>query len=84
MSLKENYAPDVSSSVMSKYENIPAGHKYSVRAPSKMWGKFEKFALRPLFSSVVAGAYAHAQLLRKLPVVNNRAEQLKDALVSFV
>jgi hypothetical protein len=31
--------------------------------PSKMWGKFEKFALRPLFSSVVAGARAHEQLL---------------------
>jgi hypothetical protein len=28
-----------------------------------MWGKFEKFALRPLFSSVVAGARAHEQLL---------------------
>jgi len=30
-----------------------------------MWGKFEKFALRPLFSSVVAGARAHEQLHRE-------------------
>jgi hypothetical protein len=29
-----------------------------------MWGKFEKFALRPLFSSVVAGVRAHEQLLK--------------------
>jgi|GEM_PF-6601982 len=34
-----------------------------MNTPSKMWGKFEKFALRPLFSSVVAGACAHEQLL---------------------
>jgi hypothetical protein len=35
-------------------------------------------------SSVVAGGYAHEQLLRKSPVVNDRAEQWKDAQASFI
>jgi hypothetical protein len=40
-----------------------------------MWGKFEKFALRPLFSSVVAGA-------RAAPI-NNSENATADCRVFF-
>jgi hypothetical protein len=40
-----------------------------------MWGKFEKFALRPLFSSVVVDGYAHAQLLQKYDRLRTRTQR---------